>query len=135
MNPQPRHTVILIEDDESHAMLLTRCVRSSALPIDIEHFKRSDDALARMSDSSKVRPMMILVDWNLSGLKGSGPIRRIRSMPLDVDLPVVVVSTSPNLMDFTSAYEAGANSYMVKPMDFGDFRRRIIAMLSYWLNV
>jgi CheY-like chemotaxis protein len=81
------------------------------------------------------RPRLILLDLNLPGTDGREVLATIKK---DLDLksiPVLVLTTSADVRDIVSCYQAGVNCYMKKPVDLGGFMESVRKLVDFWFNV
>ena len=140
--PKPWH-VLLVEDDPDHADLVTFSLVESQPKATVVHhvsdgqaaldylFRRGEFANPDLSP----RPHLILLDLRLPKVDGLAVVREIKTSS-DEELrriPVVVLTSSEADRDTAAAYDCGANSYVVKPVD-GDKLRQLVADLGqYWL--
>jgi len=133
--------ILLIEDDETHAMLFTRAFEDVLISHEIYWMSCGDEALdylfrkgkyAKPEDSP--RPDLILLDLRLPVVDGIEVLRAIKGS-LDLRaIPVVILTTSENRADITKAYSNYANSYLVKPMGSDMFREMMTVLGNYWLK-
>jgi len=79
------------------------------------------------------RPGLIMLDIKLPKIDGIEVLRRIKNDPELKTIPVVMLTTSGTDEDIQSSYKNGANSYIVKPVDFDKFRAAIKELKMYWL--
>ena len=137
-----RHAVILlIEDDETHAMLITRAFEDVKISHEIYWMSNGDEALDYLMRRGKFanpkdcpRPDLILLDLRLPVVDGHEILRAIKGS-LDLRaLPVVILTTSENRADIAKAYSNYANSYLVKPMGSDMFREMTDVLGNYWLK-
>ena len=82
---------------------------------------------------TSIQPEVILLDLNMPRLGGLETLQRIRGNELTKLLPVVVLTTSKEEQDVWSSYELGANSFIIKPVDSGQFFDAIQNLGLYWL--
>jgi CheY-like chemotaxis protein len=135
MHDQAVH-LLLVEDDDAHAMIIERSVLGSGerATMDRVHDGVQAVAYARRQGEfhNRPRPDLILLDLKLPRMHGHEVLRTLKA---DDDLkmiPVVVLTTSDAEQDRRTAYGLHANSYLVKPTDFAQFRQMMGAMTSYW---
>ena len=133
--------ILLIEDDETHAMLITRAFEDVKIGHEIRWVCRGDEALDYLFREGKFadpedspRPDLILLDLRLPVVDGHDILRAIKGSEDLKALPVVILSTSQNKADIAKAYSNYANSYLVKPMGADKFREMMNALGSYWLK-
>ncbi len=80
-----------------------------------------------------VAPRVILLDLKLPKVDGLEVLRRLKGDERTRTLPVVVLTSSKEEPDIAAAYRLGANSYIVKPVDFEAFARAVSEVGLYWL--
>jgi len=80
-------------------------------------------------------PRLIILDLKMPKVDGIEVLRRLKSNPQARAVPVVVWSSSLEKRDLTTSYDLGVNSYLVKPMDAGEFARSIREVVRYWLTL
>lgn len=80
-------------------------------------------------------PQVILLDLNLPFLGGLDVLRTIRADQYAKLLPVVVLTSSKEEEDLVASYALGANSYVRKPVDFGEFAEAVRKLGLFWLLV
>jgi CheY-like chemotaxis protein len=79
-------------------------------------------------------PSLILLDLKMPGTDGFDVLRWIRQNPDLKALRVIVLTSSSAMRDVNEAYESGANSFLVKPMDFENFVEIGRFLKDYWLR-
>ncbi|HEU5261862.1 MAG TPA: response regulator [Gemmatimonadales bacterium] len=82
---------------------------------------------------SGVAPKAALLDLKLPNVDGLDVLRRLRADARTGSLPVVVLTSSREEPDIAEAYRLGANSYIVKPVDFEAFARAVSEVGLYWV--
>ncbi len=82
---------------------------------------------------SAPKPVLILLDLNLPDTSGLEVLRFVRNNPETKALPVVVFTGSNNPELVNKAYDMGANSYLVKPMDHANFMELVKMINGYWI--
>lgn len=134
--PQMR-TILLVEDERSDAMLITRALTRAGFAGNIQH---SPDAFAalewlRTHDYAQELPSVILLDLKLPGMTGFEFLEQIRGNPTFRRIPVVVLAGAHDAETINRAYERGANSYLVKSPDPDEVNRLMSFMQQYWLTM
>jgi|SRR5882724_8350417 len=134
------HVILLVEDNANDEELTLRAfkksnisntvivVRDGAAALDFL-FARGAYAGRDVNDV----PQVILLDLNLPKIGGLDVLRAIRADPRTKLLPVVILTSSSEHEDLASGYESGANSYIVKPVDFTQFAEAVRQLGLYWL--
>lgn len=127
---------LLVEDDEDHAQLVIRSLRNNRVVNRIDHINNGADALEylfrRGKYSSQPLPDIILLDLKLPRVDGLEVLQKIKSDDNLKMIPIVILTTSDAETDRTSAYLQHANSYLVKPLDFSQFRKMAEELNLYW---
>lgn len=133
--------ILLIEDDETHAMLIIRAFEDVKINHKIHWMCCADEALDYLLQRGKFadprdcpRPDLILLDLRLSVVDGHEVLRAIKGSQELKALPVVILTTSRNDADIAKAYSNYANSYLVKPMGSEMFREMMNDLGNYWLK-
>ena len=134
--------LMMVEDEEDHAELVIDALREVGNIRSIVLFENGETALkyifrqGRYSDRAlSPRPALILLDMNLPGKSGLEVLRDIRADNRFTTIPVVILTTSSSIDTVQQTAELGANDYVVKPLDFGEFLTRITGLGTYWSTV
>jgi CheY-like chemotaxis protein len=80
-------------------------------------------------------PDLVLLDLKLPGIDGQEVLRQVKSTPGLKRLPVVVLTSSREDRDRLACYDHGANSFLVKPIDFNGFMDTVREVHAYWLHL
>ena len=132
-------TILLVEDNPAHAELIKRGFEDHPIPNEIVHVADGQAAVDYLFSGHEVggeanrRPDVVLLDLRLPKLDGFEVLRRIRGSDSVSRLPVVVLSSSEAEQDVGRAYDGHANSYIVKPLEFGGFAELMTELGRYWL--
>jgi CheY-like chemotaxis protein len=128
--------LLLVEDEDAHAMIVERSLLGSgecAMMDRVHDGVEAIDYVRRQGEfQNRPRPDLILLDLKLPRMHGHEVLRTLKA---DDDLkmiPVVVLTTSDAEQDRRKAYGLHANGYLVKPTDFGQFCQMIGAVTVYW---
>jgi CheY-like chemotaxis protein len=133
--------VMLVEDNADHAELVIRTLEEHRIANRVHHFLDGQSALdylfqrGEYSDPARaVRPHIILLDLRLPRVDGIDVLRAIKEDDNLKTIPVVVLTTSEAEKDVAKAYYNHANSYLVKPVGFEEFRQLMDDLGFYWLS-
>jgi len=134
--------ILLIEDNADDAGLTIRAFRKNQAALRVAHFSDGAEALNyifcegafRQRDMNEL-PRLILLDLKMPRIDGLEVLRRIKSDPRTCRVPVVMLSSSNEMTDIRRCYSHGANSYILKPVEFDDFLRTVAGLASYWLTL
>jgi CheY-like chemotaxis protein len=138
-SPHP-FDVLLVEDNPYDAELMLRALRKDGLANGVVWLKdgaavldflfgTAGDAAAPSGTSLR----LVLLDLKLSEVDGLEVLRRIKSDQRTRTIPVVVLTSSLDESDLLHSYDAGVNSYIVKPVDFDRFTQAVRQLGLYWL--
>ncbi|MDF3128272.1 response regulator [Kiritimatiellaeota bacterium B1221] len=134
--------ILLIEDNPEDVELILRAFRRLNMASPIHHIKDGAEALdyifcrgdyAARNASSK--PKVILLDLKLPKISGLEVLKMLKTDERTQDIPVVVVTSSREDPDIQAAYALGANSYVVKMVDFNSFIESMSNLGLYWVLV
>ena len=133
--------VMLVEDNVDHAELVIRTLEDHNIANRVLHFLDGQVALdylyrrGEFSESTDTeRPHVILLDLRLPRVDGMDVLKTIKEDPDLKMIPVVVLTTSEAEKDVAKAYNNHANSYLVKPVGFDDFKKLMDDLGFYWLG-
>ncbi|MEX2308578.1 MAG: response regulator [Pirellulales bacterium] len=128
--------LLLVEDEDAHAMLVERSLLGSGEPATMDRVHDGVEAVAYVRRQgefqNRPRPDLILLDLKLPRMDGHQVLRTLKGDDRFKMIPVVILTTSESETDVCEAYRLHANSYLVKPVDFARFRQMIGAVTSYW---
>lgn len=133
--------VMLVEDNVDHAELVIRTLEEHRIANKVRHFldgQSALDYLFRRGEYSKEagnpRPHVILLDLRLPRIDGIDVLKAIKESDELKTIPVVVLTTSEAEKDVARAYYNHANSYLVKPVGFEEFKKLMDDLGFYWLG-
>ena len=132
--------ILLVEDDLAHAEIVRRSLADFRIANRIIYVEDGQAALdyllhdgAGASTSEHPRPDLILLDLRLPKVGGLEVLRRIKKDESLKRIPTVILTTSAAESDMLQAYEGGAGSFLVKPIDYEKFMKLMEAFGFYWL--
>jgi two-component system, response regulator len=81
------------------------------------------------------RAKLILLDLKLPRVTGLDVLRRLKADPRTRPIPIVIFTSSAQARDVADSYQAGVNSYVIKPLDWEVLAEVLRQIGSYWLGV
>ena len=132
--------ILLVEDNPMDAELAIRALKKRHLANRLVWVKDGAEALDYLfgvsTDAPSAiahTPKVILLDLKLPKVDGLCVLRRLKGDDRTKAIPVVVLTSSREEQDIAQSYQLGVNSYIVKPVDFGNFSEAVANLGMYWL--
>jgi len=133
--------ILLVEDNLNDAELTIRALRKHNMANNILHLKDGAAALDFLfgtgefqhRDAVNNKPKVILLDLKMPKVNGLEVLEKIKSEELTSTIPVVILTSSKEHPDVEKCYALGANSYIVKPVEFDSFLKAVSDLGFYWL--
>ena len=133
--------ILLVEDDDDDAELALRALARCELGPKVVRARDGEEALdvllgrGEAAAGTVPRPSLVLLDLKLPKVDGIEVLSRFRADGRGRDVPVVVLTSSMLPADVRACYEAGANSFVVKQVEFAQHARTLREIAAYWLQV
>jgi CheY-like chemotaxis protein len=124
-------TILIVDDDEGHAILIRQNLEMAGLTNRIEHFRDGqailDHFFGRDSKAPKRREdcYLVLLDIHMPKVDGVEVLRRLKSDPDLKKLPVIMLTTTDDAREVERCYALGCNEYIQKPVDYDKFAEAI----------
>ena len=124
-------TIVMVEDDEGHARLITKNLQRAGVSNAIMPFRDGTSALDfllgpdRTGSVNAGRPMLILLDLNLPDMTGVDILKIIKENEHLRRTPVVVLTTTDDQREIQRCYDLGCNVYITKPVNYEGFSNAI----------
>jgi CheY-like chemotaxis protein len=132
--------ILLIEDNINDAELTIRSLNRNNVSNKIVHLNDGVAALEFLFGTGTFegrdvshKPKVILLDLKMPRIDGIGVLERIKAEPATNQIPVVILTSSKEDADIQRCYALGANSYIVKPVDFDGFHKIVSTLGLYWV--
>ncbi|RCS58205.1 response regulator [Parvibium lacunae] len=134
--------ILLVEDNPSDAELTLLALRRAAQDLSIVHVEDGvaaktylEHAIIKLRQGEmQALPKLMLLDLKLPKLDGLELLRLIKANPDLAYVPVIIFTSSQEERDLVLAYQLGANSYTVKPVNFDDLNTILGRIVQYWLH-
>jgi len=139
--PKQSVLIMLVEDDEGHQLLIRENLRAGGIVNDLVELADGQEALdylfrrGRYQDArTSPRPGLILLDIKMPKVDGFTVLERVKSDQTLRAIPILMLTSTDNQAEVNRCYALGANSYIVKPVQYETFQERIKA-LGLFLDV
>jgi len=134
--------VLLVEDNPDDAEFTLRALRKANVSLNVVLVDNGVKALefvfgtgAYQERSGNKLPRVMLLDLKLPKIDGLEVLRRIKGDPRTRMLPIVILTSSREQRDIEESYRLGANSYIVKPVDYPEVIAKLGELVRYWLQL
>jgi CheY-like chemotaxis protein len=141
MNTPDQVVILIAEDLEDDLLLIKRALRKAQVFNPIQTVRNGEQVIAYLKGEGQFAnraeyplPGLLLLDLKMPRMDGFEVLTWIRQEPNLRALRVIVLTSSGDMRDVTRAYELGANSFLVKPMDFDDYTGIGRFLNDYWLR-
>jgi two-component system, response regulator len=128
-------SILLVEDNETDAMLSLRAIRQSHVRCEVVHAEDGSEACKHLFENPHYSPSLILLDLKLPKVNGFEVLERVRGTERTKRLPVVIFSSSAAETDLKRAFDLHANSYVQKNVDPDLYEKQLGVVLHYWSSV
>lgn len=132
--------ILLVEDNMDDAEMTIRALRKKNLTNRLTHLSDGEEALDFLFGKGKfegrdinLKPKLILLDLKMPKIDGMEVLEKVKSNSETKKIPVVVLTSSKEDPDLRKCYELGANSYIVKPVEFESFMNAVSELGLYWM--
>lgn len=125
MNQAP--TILVVDDDEGHAILIRDNLEAAGLRHPIRHFRDGQAVLDFFLDASGrvVRghegAYLVLLDIRMPKVDGVEVLRRVKADPELRKLPVIMLTTTDDAREVDRCHQLGCSVYIQKPVDYDRF--------------
>ncbi|QMU60921.1 MAG: response regulator [Gammaproteobacteria bacterium] len=135
----PTVKILLVEDNQAHADLAIEALKAAKVRVLLSVVETGEEALEYLHKendfSNATKPDLILLDLNLPGIDGREVLEVIKTDPSLKCIPVIILTTSDAEKDMLRTYNAHANCYIKKPVDFDQFQQAIHKMTDFWFTL
>ena len=134
--------ILLVEDNPDDAELALHALKKCKVANHIVHVRDGAEALDLLfrrgeysARDEQNRPGLVLLDLKLPKVDGLQVLKQIKSDPRTKAIPVILLTSSKEESDMAAGYQLGVNSYIQKPVSFGEFQEVVRQLGMYWLLV
>ena len=132
--------ILLVEDNPNDAEMAIRALKKSNIANNLVHLRNGVEALDFIFGAgtfagrdTEISPKLILLDLKMPRVDGIEVLRKIKSDERTKKIPVVILTSSQEDPDIQTCYQLGANSYIVKPVEFDNFIKTVADLGMYWM--
>ncbi len=124
-------TILLVEDDPGHAILIEKNLRRGGVAntiVTVNDGQKAVDFLLKRDvykGDTHPGPLVILLDLNLPVLDGYQVLKIIKNDERTRQIPVIMLTTTDNPAEVAKCYELGCNVYVTKPVEYEAFSQAI----------
>ncbi len=137
-NREIKPKILLIEDNPVDIDLTQRAFSKQMINCTIEISRdgeEANEAIQRWEAGLETPPAIILMDLKMPRMDGFDVLKILRQYPMSSKIPVIVLTSSNEETDISKAYQLGANSYLLKPIDYSKFVSLVQMVVQYWLGI
>jgi CheY-like chemotaxis protein len=134
--------ILMVEDDPNDVLLVQRAFQKAGLDQALKVVRDGDEAIEYLGGQGEFAnreqyplPFLLLLDLKMPGTNGFEVLQWVRGEPGLKRLLVVVLTSSNLQSDVDRAYDLGANSYLVKPVEFSEMVNMIQRFEAYWSEI
>jgi two-component system response regulator len=127
--------ILLVEDNPDDVALTLRALKKCGVSNEVVVARDGVEALDHLFATRATAPQLILLDLKLPRLSGLEVLTRLRENEQTRFLPIVILTSSKEQRDVADGYSLGANGYIRKPVDFGEFVQVMEQLKLYWLTL
>src|SRR5688572_32746885 len=116
-------TILIVDDDEGHAILIRENLEAAGLTNRMEHF-RDGQAILDFFATARHGPhqtYLVLLDIRMPKVDGIEVLRRLKADPELCRLPVIMLTTTDDAREVERCHQLGCNVYIQKPVDYDKF--------------
>ena len=131
--------ILLVEDSKADAEMTLRTLKKRGIANHVDWVRDGVEALEYLfregvhSTREAGHPKLVLLDIKMPRMDGLQVLQRMKSDPRTRNIPVVMMTSSGEEGDLVASYDLGANSFVVKPVDFDAFADTVARVGMYWM--
>ncbi len=138
MNREQSVNILLVEDDDGHALLVEKNLRRAGLVNGFTRLRDGQEALDYFygddQSQGESQQLVVLLDVNMPRVNGVEVLRRMKQEASTAAIPVIMLTTTDDPREIAHCYETGCNVYITKPVEYDDFIEAV-RRLGFFLQV
>ena len=124
-------SILLLEDDIVDVMTIKRAIKQLNISNELIVNENGEQGLDYLNQCTEL-PGLIFLDLNMPKMNGIDFLGAIKPNKKWAQIPIVVLTTSKNEHDELAAFSKGVSGYMIKPVDYAQFKDMIETIIKYW---
>jgi two-component system response regulator len=131
--------ILLVEDSTADAEMTMRTLKRRGIANNVHGVRDGVEALDYLfctgghSSRANGHPKLVLLDLKMPRMDGLQVLERMKADAHTRTIPVVMMTSSREEGDLIASYRLGVNSFVVKPVDFGEFAETVAQVGMYWM--
>jgi CheY-like chemotaxis protein len=132
--------ILLVEDDDGHALLVEKNLRRAGLSNGFLRLKDGQEALSYFFDGNgmpareKFDSLVVLLDVNMPRVGGIDVLKRLKENEATANIPVIMLTTTDDPREIERCYDYGCNLYITKPVEYEAFIEAV-RRLGFFLQI
>jgi CheY-like chemotaxis protein len=135
----PEYPILLVEDNLDDILITKRAMAKGRIRNKLYIVNDGEEALDFFNKRGKYEgaptPTLVLLDLKMPKLDGFEVLKAVKNDENLKSIPIIVLTSSERDKDIDRAYKLGANSYIMKPVNFDNFIETILSIKYYWLTI
>lgn len=123
--------ILLLEDDIVDVMTIKRAIKQLSITNELIVKENGEEGLDYLTHCAEL-PGLIFLDLNMPKMNGIEFLGAIKPNKKWAQIPIVVLTTSKNEDDKLATFSKGISGYMIKPVDYAQFKDMIETIKRYW---
>jgi len=124
--------ILLVEDNLIEVMKMKRTISFLKLDHILHEAKNGEEALILLEEDRTNLPDIILLDLNMPKINGIEFLKILKKEIYLKHIPTIILTTSSNEKDLLECYREGISGYILKPLKYEDYVKKIESVLVYW---
>lgn len=132
--------ILLVEDDDGHALLVEKNLRRAGLSNRFLRLKDGQEALDYFFNDNDTPPkekfdaVVVLLDVNMPRVGGVDVLKRLKENDITANIPIIMLTTTDDPREIERCYEYGCNLYITKPVEYETFIEAV-RRLGFFLQI
>lgn len=132
--------ILLVEDDDGHALLVEKNLRRAGLSNGFLRLKDGQEALDYFFNGDgapsreKFESLVVLLDVNMPRVSGIDVLKRLKENEITASIPIIMLTTTDDPREIERCYDYGCNLYITKPVEYEAFIEAV-RRLGFFLQI